>query len=428
MRQSTYKYYVLLILTAFVVSNYLDRQALGVSLQNIKADFHVSDTQLGLLSGLAFALFYSVMAIPIARWADRGNRVTIICLSATLWSAAVIVSGMATSFRQLLLIRVAVAVGEAGCIPPAFSLLADYFTRAERPRATAIYGMGGGISALIGFSLAGWLNQFYGWRTTFTVVGLPGLILAAVAWFTLKEPRQMRPLPRDASATQPGVTGSGEVHASLAEVGSTLWANTTFRHLLLCVSAMFFFIYGSLQWQPTFMMRSYGLSSGEVGTWIALVFGSGSLAGSYLGGELAARYALGNERLQLNASSIAMVICGCLSMLAYLSRNEYLFIALMGLNNIVLTMVGVPIFATIQTLVPGRMRAVAFALVYLFANLIGMGLGPLTTGALSDALHPWAGLESLRYALISLAPGFLWVAWHLRRASITVAQDLTSAT
>lgn len=430
MHSKAYKNYLLGLLTTILVFNYVDRLALGVMLQDIKIDLDLTDTELGFLSGIAFALFYSVIGVPIARWADRGNRVTIISLTAALWSVAVAMCGLAGNFMHLLLIRVGVAVGEAGCIPPAFSLIADYFNRAERPRAAAIYGLGGPLSAVVGYFLAGWLNEIYGWRMTFVLLASPGVVLAALAWFTLREPRRASltlGTAQAASFAPPELVAPLPVQPTLKEVGVILWANLTFRHLLLCLGAMFFFLYGILQWQPTFFIRSYGFTSAEVGIWMAVVVGLAGLIGSYLGGELASRYAANNESLQLRAMAIAIAASGVLSILAYLSPNHYLAFLLMGLAFAGLTTVNGPLFATIQTLVPERIRAVSFALVYLFANLIGMGLGPLAAGALSDTFRPWAGEESLRYALVVLAPGYFWVAWHAWRASQTVARDLAVA-
>jgi MFS family permease len=415
MRPNVYKHYLLAVLTALVVFNYVDRLALGVLLQDIKLDLQLSDTQLGFLGGIAFALFYSVMGVPIARWADRGNRVAIISLTSVLWSLAVALCGTASSFVQLLLIRVGVAVGEAGCIPPAFSLIADYFNRAERPRAAAIYGLGGPIAGIIGFFGAGWLNELYGWRMTFILLGVPGLVLAVLALCTLKEPR--RPVSQATPANS----------HTLKEVCVTLWANTTFRHLLLCLSVIFFFGYGILQWLPAYFIRSFGLTSGETGTWLAVTFGLGGLIGAYFGGEIATRYAAHKERIQLQAMAVAVSGCAVLSTLLYLSRNPYWAFALIGLFTLASSTINGPLFAAIQTLVPERMRAVSFALVYLVANLIGMGFGPLAVGALSDAFRPWAGEESLRYALLILAPGYLWAGWHLWRASKTVTDDLAAA-
>lgn len=426
MQQSAYKNYLLGVLTVILIFNLLDRVALGLVIQDIKADLDLSDTQIGVLSGIAFAVFYSVMGLPIARWADRGNRVTIIALTTALWSVAVAMCGLAMSFVQLLLIRIGVAVGEAGCNPPAFSLIADYFDRAERPRAAAIYGIGAPLSSVIGFFLAGWLNELYGWRTTFVLLGAPGIVLALLAQFTLREPRKARSAAM-ASAAMPSLPqGSNEIAPSMREVCSILWRNATFRDLLLCLSVMFFFLYGIFVWMPAFFMRSFALSTGELGTWLALTFGLGGVIGAYCGGTLASRYAAGNERLQLRVMAITIAAAGVLSVLTYLASNHYAAFALVGVSTMALTTVNGPLFATIQTLIPERMRAVAFAFLYLFANLIGMGLGPLAAGALSDALQLWAKEESLRYALLILAPGYLVSAWHAWRASRTVTADLAT--
>ena len=417
MKDPTYKNYLLTVLMAILAFNYVDGSALGLVLQDIKADLHLSDTELGSLTGIAFALFYSVMGIPIARWADRGNRVTIISITAAVWSVMVALCGSAGSFLQLLLIRVGVAVGEAGCIPPAHSLIADNFTRAERPRAVARYMLGGPLSVVIGYFLAGWLNEFYGWRLTFVLLGLPGLGLAGLAWFTLREPRRGKPTLRPAAAQT-------LVQPSLKDVCVSLWGNTTFRHLLFCFAVTCFFSYGIVQWQPAFFIRSYGLKTGELGTWFAAIYGLGGLLGTYWGGELASRYAASDERLQLKAMAILNVSFGVISAFIYIAPNKYMAFVLIGLATVGTAMTAGPMFATIQTLLPQRIRAISIALLYLSGNLIGMGLGPLTVGAVSDALRPWAGEDSLRYALLALSPGCFWGAWHLWQGSKAVTRDL----
>jgi MFS transporter, Spinster family, sphingosine-1-phosphate transporter len=415
MKASVYKNYLLTMLLVLLAFNYVDRLALGLLLQDIKVDLDLSDTQLGFLSGIAFALFYSVMGIPIARWADRGNRVTIITVTTALWSVAVALCGFAGSFLQLLLIRIGVAVGEAGCVPPAHSLIADYFSRVERPRAVATYMLGGPLSAVFGYFLAGWLNDFYGWRATFVILGAPGLVLAILAWCTLEEPRRSELMRRaEAPAAQP----------RLLEVLAMLWANGTFRHLLFGYSVIFFFSFGIGKWLPAFFIRSFGLSTGELGTWFAVIWGGGGLLGTYLGGEWASRYAANNEQLQLKAMAFAYCCFGLISACTYLASNLHLALGLMGLAAVGVTTANGPLFATIQTLVPARMRALSIAVIYLVANLIGMGLGPLCAGMLSDALRPLLGEESLRYALLALAPGYFWGAWHLWRSSSTVVRDL----
>lgn len=428
MHKAVYKNYLLIVLMIILAFNYTDRMALGIVLQDIKSDLGLSDTQLGLLSGIAFALFYSVMGVPIARWADRGNRIVIITLTTALWSAAVVLCGLVTSFVQLLLIRIGVAVGEAGCIPPAHSLIADFFTRRERPRAVGIYTMGAPLSLVVGFFGAGWINQFYGWRATFTILGLPGLVLAALAWFTLWEPRREHLSPGRAGSTTCAAESApiSASHPSLKQVCATLWGNKTFRHMLFCYSVSFFFVYGVLQWQPAFFIRSYGLQTGEIGSWFAVAYGLCGLLGNYSGGILASRYAAGNERLQLQAMAVLFGLHGVFSIGVYLVPNQYMAFAFLGAAVLCLTLTNGPFLAIVQTLVPPRMRAMSVAFLFFFANLIGMGLGPLAAGALSDALMPWVGEQSLRYALLVLCPGFLWCAWYLWRASDTVIHDLAT--
>lgn len=412
--------YLLTFLMIVLAFNYVDRLALGLLLQDIKSDLSLSDTQLGVLSGIAFAAFYSVMGLPIARWADRGNRVAIISITTALWSAAVALCGMAGSFVQLLAIRIGVAVGEAGCIPPAQSLIADRFSRAERPRALARYMMGNPLSLLIGYFLAGWLNELYGWRMTFVLLGLPGLVLAALAWFTLAEPRREHSL-----SAASDVSAGADAQPGFGEVCRTLWASATFRHLLLAFSVIYFFGYGIGKWQPAFFVRSFGLTSGALGTWFA-VCGLIGVAGMYLGGELAARFAVRNERLQLRATVAAVTVSAVIQSCIYLAPNAYVAFAFLALSFVVFNTTSGPLFATVQTLVPARMRARAVAIIYLFINLIGFGLGPLAAGVLSDAFRPLLGEESLRYALLVLCPGYLLAGWHLWRASTTVTHDVAA--
>jgi MFS family permease len=427
-----YKNYLLTVLLTIYAFNSVDRLALGLLLQDIKVDLELNDTQLGFLTGIAFALFYATMGIPIARWADRGNRVTIISITTALWSLAVALCGLASSFLHLLLFRIGVAVGEAGCVPPAHSLIAENFTRAERPGAVSRYMLGGPLSAVIGYFLAGWLNEVYGWRATFLLLGLPGLLLAGLAWFTLRESRAQKintrvvdNLSRD-TPLHSRCTELSSDEPGLKEVFVTLWSNITFRQLLFGYSIMAFFAQGVAQWQPAFFIRSHGLETGELGTWLSVITGVGGFLGLHWGGKLATRYAPHNERLQLKATAVAYANFGIISACIYLSSNYLLAFGLLGLATAGANMAIGPLLATIQTLVPSRMRATSIAIIYLFANLIGMGLGPLAAGVLSDMFKPWVGEESLRFVLLTLCPGFIWGAWYLWRASKTVAQDLES--
>lgn len=426
MKAGSYRRYTLAVLMVVLVFNNLDRSAIGLALQSIKAEFALSDTQIGLLTGIAFALFYSVMGIPIARWADRGNRVTVLSLATALWCGMVALCGLAGSFAQLLLIRIGVGVGEAGCLPVAHSLIADYFSRAERPRAVGRFMLGGPLGLVVGYFVAGWLNEWYGWRVAFIALGLPGLLLALLSRLTLMEPRTARRI--EAAGKSREVPGEVPAPAPLGfrETCGMLWRNATFRHLTLYFSVVAFFGYGISQWKPAFFVRSYGLLTGEVGTWFAICYGFAGIVGSYLGGTWASRYAAGNERLQLKAMAAATCGFALVSIWIYIVPSYYVAFALMSLASIGNAAVLGPLFATIQTLIPERTRAMAIATIYLFANLIGMGLGPLGVGALSDVLAPHFGNESLRIALLLLCPGYLWAALHLWCGSRTVERDLAA--
>jgi predicted MFS family arabinose efflux permease len=417
-RESAYKNCLLAVLMAILAFNLMDGLTLGLLLQSIKLSLSLSDTQLGLLSGVAFAFFYSIMGIPLARWADRGNRVTIIALTTALWSVALLLCGIAANFTQLLSVRVLVAVGEAGCMPVASSLMGDYFTREERPRAMSRYMMAAPLSCVVGFFLAGWLNECYGWRATFALLGLPGLLLAVIAWFTLREPRLVGTRPPDVD------TRTSAAQPPLREIGKTLWRNATFRHLLLSYVVMTFCGNGTTQWLSTFFVRSYGIGTGELGTWFAVIYGTGGAIGVYCGGELAARYAANDERLQIKTMVWMFAALGVSTPLIFLPWHRYFAFAIIWINSICTAVTTGPLFAVIQTLVRERMRAQAVALLFLFSNLIGMGLGPLAVGGMSDLWHPRAGEQSLRYALLAMSPAFFWIAWHLWRASRTVTADI----
>jgi len=273
------------------------------------------------------------------------------------------------------------------------------------------------LSFLVGYFPAGWLNEAYGWRVTFMVLGLPGLGIALLAWFTLKEPRMSVSAGRRVATSMPRA-------ASLVEVYTTLWKLRSFRHILFSYAVLFFFSNGIIQWQPTFFVRSHGLQTGELGNWFSLTYGVGGILGIYIGGRLASRYARHNESLQLKATSLIYAVLAAVSAAIYVTPNYRLAFAEISVFTLGMYGTTGPLWATIQSVVPERTRATAIATLYLFANLIGSGCGPLAIGALSDFFTPWAGSESLRYVLLAASPGFLWGAWHLWRSSASVLQDI----
>lgn len=436
MKASPYRRYLLVILMVILAFNNVDRLALGLVLQNIKTDLHLSDTQLGLLTGIAFAFFYAIMGIPIARWADRGNRVTIISLTVAMWSVMVAITGRAANFVQLLLIRSAVAVGEAGCVPPANSLIPEYFPRAERPRAAGVYLAGGYLSVLIGYFIAGWLSQFFGWRTMFMMLGLPGLVLAVLAKLTLREPR-LAGIPAAGSKRDGDIETTGRrecetaggltpraASPSMREVSKRLWATITFRHLVASFSVASFFGSGISQWQPSYFIRSYGLTSGELGTWFGMMNGVMALVGISMGGIVATRYAAHNERLQFRVMAAGCAIFSLIYSGVYLVHNYYINFGFIGLGALGFAALIGPLYGAVQSIVPPEMRAISIAILTMFASLIGLGLGPLVIGVISDALRPVFGQESLRFALLAMCPGYVWAGWHLWCASKSVTRDI----
>lgn len=418
---SWYRAYLVFLLATIFALNGLDGTALGLVLPNIKSALHLTDTQLGVLTGIAFSLFYATVGIPIGRWADRGDRVAIIALTAALWGVMVMLVGAARSFWQLLLIRIGVAVGEAGCVPAAYSLIAQYFEREERPRAIAKYLLGGYVAVVLGYPAAGWLSHYFGWRTMFVCIGLPSVVVAPIAWWTLSEPRRS---PRMAV----GAAISTEQSPRMLKVIRVLWVNRTFRYLLAVICANTLFGGGINIWQPSFFARSYGWKVQQLGLYFSAVYGVGGIIGTYAGGYLASRFAPKNERLQLGTFALFSAGFGGVSALIYLSRNSTVSVTLLGLAVICVCLQNGPIFAATQTVVPERMRAISISVIYLFSNLLGAGVGPLLVGALSDALHRFAGAESLRYALLAMCPGYILAAWLLWQAARTVSGDAEGAT
>jgi MFS family permease len=271
MFSEAYKSYVLGALTLVYSLNFLDRGLIVLLLQPIKEDLHLSDTQLGFLTGIAFALFYATLGLPIARWADRGNRVTITSVAISLWGVTVMLCLFVGNFVQLVVARVAAAVGEAGCMPPTYSLVGDYFPKpAERTRAVAIYMLAGPIASLVSFMAGGWLNERYSWRLTFFVMGIPALLVALLVKTTVVEPRTRADRSQSPQRQLP----------RLASVLGTLWAQRSTRHLSMAIILLFTLGYGLGPWYGAFMMRSHAMHTAELGIWLGLIFGVSGFVGA----------------------------------------------------------------------------------------------------------------------------------------------------
>ena len=386
-----------MLMTAYVF-NFVDRQILAILQEPIKQELLLSDTQLGLLTGFAFAVFYVVMGLPIARWADGGNRRNIIALAVGVWSLFTALSGMVGSFVQLLLVRIGVGVGEAGCSPPSHSMISDIFSRYERATAIGIYTVGVNIGILLGFLAGGWLNEFFGWRVAFFAVGIPGVILAICIKLFVTEPKRGRSEPEVALAE------AGEPAPSLGTVFSMLWQLRTFRYMAFAAAFIAFAGYGLLNWLPSFFIRIHGLSTATVGTWFALILGVGGGLGTWLVGYFSDRLGRKDERWYLWLTAISIAVYLPLLIAIFLVKDPTLGLLLYIIPGVFLTTYLPPIIAVTHNLVPNRMRALSSAIIYLILNLIGLGLGPVSIGFISDMLAPSMGNDGLRYAMLIVIP------------------------
>jgi predicted MFS family arabinose efflux permease len=411
-------YYALVVLTTVYSFNFIDRQLLAILQESIKGELSLSDGQLGLLTGFAFALFYVVAGIPLARWADHSNRRNIVALALTVWSGMTALSGLVQNYGQLLAARVGVGIGEAGGSPPSHSMISDIFSPQRRASALGFYSMGVNIGILFGFLLGGWLNEFFGWRVAFMVVGIPGVLLAIVVRFTLAEP--IRGLNDNKQISDESV--------SFGQVLTVLWASKAFRHLALGCALTAFVGYSTSNWTASFMIRSHGMSTGELGTWLALIIGFGGAVGVFCGALLADRLATGDKRWYAWLPSLSGFIAIPFIVAVYLAENPYTALTCMivpaVMSNVYL---GISI-ATTHSLVGLRMRAMSSAILFFILNIIGLGMGPWTVGIVSDYLSATHGVESLRYAMLYILPVVgVWSACHFFMASRTLREDLAAA-
>ncbi len=415
--ESVYRGYVLATLTFVFGLNYADRFLMTLLLEPIKRDLGLSDTQLGFLTGIAFALFYATLGLPIARWADRGNRVNITALAIGLWGATVTACLGAVNFTQLALIRVFAGIGESGCMPPTYSLVGDYYPRpAERTRAMTLYWLAAPVAALLSFLLGGWLNQIVGWRMTFFAVGIPGLLAAVVVRLTVLDPRSLRPGQNSRQRSSP----------RMAKVLDVLWHQRSARNVSLAVILLFTVGHGLTPWYAAFMMRSHGMTTAELAIWLGFIFSIAGIGGTLLGGFVSARWFGDNEAGQMRLSAVAIAACfPCFALFLLMPHKQQALAALVPLVMAFNFFVG-PTFALMQRLVVSEMRATTLAVVMLFANLIGMGLGPQVVGIFSDLLGPILGSDSLRYSMLVVSLVTFWSAYHFWQVGLTVKDDLMS--
>jgi predicted MFS family arabinose efflux permease len=407
--------YVLALLLLAYTLNAFDRSILSLLLEPIRLEFGTSDTLLGLLSGLAFGVFYSTLAIPVAALADRWNRRNVLVLSIALWSLMTALCGLAGSFAALLLARIGVAMGQSGNNPASHSLLASLFPADRRAMALGVLALGAPAGAMLAGWFGGWGSEELGWRTTLVVAGVPGLILAPLLLFSVAEPPQPRASAQDAAAPP------------LSTAIFTLWSRPAFRHLCIASALHSLSMYAASSFNPSYLVRSHGWDGVQTGNLIAMA-GVAGLAGAFLGGFITDRMGRrsGDVRWQLWVPGIATLIVVPVQFTGYLGSGAAMVAALLASSLLSLMFFG-PSYATAQALAAPRTRAVAASLLLFSKAIIGMGLGPLLVGTISDLLAPIAGADSLRYGLL-VAPVFnAWSAWHFLHAAQRLRGDLALA-
>jgi len=408
--------YTLGVLVLVFTSSHIDRQIVAILGQPIKESLAISDTQLGLLTGVMFALFYATLGMPMAMWADRRNRRNLIAFSIAMWSAMTALCGMAQNYLQLLLARIGVGVGEAGSNPPSHSIIADLYGPAERATALAIFGTGVNVGIMLGYLIGGWVNEWLDWRWAFIVAGLPGLAIALLVRLTVREP------PRGYS--EGGISSSTDAVAPpFWSVVRTMAASAILRNTVIAGTLVSFFGYALVLWVPVYLVRVHGMGTGEVGSILALLVGLGGAAGTFTAGWLADRLSKRHPGwrawIVVAAYSIAMPLAAA----AFLVESTFATITLYALPAILAGAYLGPGFAIIQSHVPLGMRSVAAAINLFILNIVGLGLGPFSVGLIRDLMADQAGVDSLRYGLLAMIPVGVWGAAHYWRAGVLIGRE-----
>lgn len=421
-----YRRYAMVILLIIYILNFVDRQVINILAEPIKNELGLMDWQLGLMTGLAFAVFYTFLGLPIARLAERSNRPNIIAASLVVWSGFTALSGLAQNFVHLILARIGVGIGEAGCTPAAHSLISDYVPKEKRASALAFYSMGTPLGSLVGLAVGGLVADAYGWRAAFIVCGLPGILLAAVAFFTLIEPRAKAAI------------GHAKVAAAkvlpYTEALKILATKRTFALVAIAAAIKAFVGYGHAPFTASFFFRNhteeiaaaasvFGLQSGGfLGLALGIVGGLGGALGAFLGGMIADKFAKSDFRGWMSVPAIASVVSIPIFVVAMQTNIGLLAISILTINAILGSLWYGPVYATAQSVAPAHVRATASAVMLFVINLIGLGLGPLIVGLMSDYFAIGMSMgkaEGVRWALIaSSCFGFIAAAlfWKARES------------
>jgi len=386
--------YSLGFLTLISACNYLDRSLLGLALPAIKAEMHVSDTALGLVSGLAFLLFYSILGVPIAWAADRWSRRNIIAIGFAFWSLMTMATGWVSNIWQLALARFLMGAGEASGLAPSNSMISDLFRIERRPLALSIFGTAVSISGILFFPALGWIGQAYGWRQMFFVAGLPGVALALLFVITVREPK------RGAAERR------GSAHAERAGLGETLAFLLRSRAYLAMVAGATFMglnVFAAGVWIPSFLERVHGLNIAEVASVVGPMRGIFGAAGVILGGLAIDRLGRRAAHWRISLPAIACLLTGPVELVFLLVDAKPVWLAAFAASSFLTLVHQGPIFAAVMSVARVRMRAVAVSVLLFCSALLGQAAGPLLVGMANDWLAPTLGDMAIRYSLLIIA-------------------------
>ena len=413
-QSSTYKWFALIILTFVNAINYFDRQLLVILQEPIKEELSLSDTQLGLLTGLSFAIFYSVMGIPIARLADKHSRKLVISAAISLWSLFTALTGYVNNFIQILLVRMGVGVGEAGSGPATLSMITDYFPMKQRSRANAIYASGLYVGLFFSFYSAGFLLSNWGWRKSFIYLGLPGILLSILLFLLIREPKKGKLDGQKAT----------NAYISLKESLKILSSKKVFLYVSIASAVHSFVGYGFANWMPSFLIRVHEMTLADAGKWLALSVGIGGAVGAFVGGFINDYMARKNVKWYLWLSIISLILTTPFSLYTLFSPDGDSAALCYFIPNFFYSFNMGATLTMILGVVKVNMRALTGAIYYFIINLIGMGLGPLSVGILSDLFLPTYGTESLRYALFAVSSIYLIPIYFYWKASKHIEDEL----
>ena len=401
---------VLALLLLAYIFNFLDRQILGILLEPIKADLKFTDSELGVLTGPAFALVYSLFGIPLALLADRTSRSGVITAALAAWSAFTALCGTATGFWQLFLFRLGVGLGEAGGVAPSYALIADSFPPARRALALAIFSLGVPVGLGLGAIFGSWIASSFDWRTAFLVMGVAGLALAPIFKFVVRDP------PR-----APGV--AAPTFASLAATFPIIARKRSFWLMAFAASLSSLCGYGLATWVASILIRSFGMTLMGAGQFLGSLLLVGGTIGVFMGGWLADRLGTRNRRWYAWLPAIAWLITAPLYAAGLMSENLVLVWALLLIPNALNILWLGPVSAAVQHLVEPAKRATASGGFLLINNLIGLGVGPLLIGTISDQLRASYGADSLRIAALAVLVFYLVASGLMYLASRSLERD-----